>query len=194
MGRIADDDPGLAAYLDRVERYPLLDREAELHLARRWREAGDRRAGDELITANLRFVVRIALRYRGYGLRVADLVEEGNLGLLEALRRFEPERHLRFMTYAGYWARAYILAHVLKQRSLVGVGTGPLQSRLFFGLARERARLVAATRSRCGSRRASAPRPSASARSARASTPRTPRSTRPPTATAIAAARSSAIC
>ncbi len=97
-----------------------------------------------MATSNLRFVVKIARHYGGYGFRLADLVEEGNVGLLEAVRRFEPARKLRFMTYASYWVRAYILAHVLKQWSLVGVGTGPLQSRLFFRLGRERARISTA--------------------------------------------------
>jgi RNA polymerase sigma-32 factor len=83
------------------------------------------------------------MQYRGYGFRISDLVEEGNIGLLEAVTRFDPSRNLRFMTYAAYWVRAYILAHVLKQFSMVGVGTGPLQSKLFFRLARERARLGA---------------------------------------------------
>jgi RNA polymerase sigma-32 factor len=144
MGRIADEDPGLATYFTAVERYELLDREQELALARAYRDGGDKAIGDRLAEANLRFVVRIALGYRGYGMKIADLVEEGNLGLLEGIRRFDPDRGLRFMTYASYWVRAYILAHILKQRSLVGVGTGPLQSRLFFRLARERGRLTAA--------------------------------------------------
>src|SRR5262249_55417594 len=86
----------------------------------------------------------MAMQYGGYGIRVADLVEEGNIGLCEAVRRFDPARNLRFMTYAAYWIRAYILAHVLKQWSMVGVGTGPLQSKLFFRMARERAKITTA--------------------------------------------------
>jgi RNA polymerase sigma-32 factor len=144
MGRVNDEDPGLSAYMTAVERFEHLDREGELRLARDYQRTHDEAFAHRLVEANLRFVVRIALGYRGYGLKVADLVEEGNLGLLEAVRRFDPARNLRFMTYASFWVRAYVLAHVLKQRSLVGVGTGPLQSRLFFRLARERARLTAA--------------------------------------------------
>ncbi len=106
-------------------------------------KAGDRDASNQLVCANLRYVVRIASPYQGYGFRLADLVSEGNLGLLEAIRRFEPERGLRFMTYAGYWVRALVLGHILRQWSLVGVGTGPLQSKMFFRLHRERARLSA---------------------------------------------------
>jgi RNA polymerase sigma-32 factor len=144
MGRIAEEDPGLQTYLTAVERCEELDRRQELDLAEHYRRTQDPALAHRLVRANLRFVVRIALGYRGYGLRVADLIEEGNLGLLEAVRRFEPDRGLRFMTYAGYWVRAFILAHVLKQRTLVGIGTGPLQSRLFFRLARERGRITAA--------------------------------------------------
>jgi RNA polymerase sigma-32 factor len=132
------------AYLAQIQRFPALDRAAEMQLAVRWRERGDVAAAHDLVCANLRYVVKIAHGYRGYGLRVADLVEEGNVGLLEAVKRFEPERGHRFMTYAAYWVRAYILAHVLKQWSMVGIGTGPLQSKLFFRLARERARISSA--------------------------------------------------
>jgi RNA polymerase sigma-32 factor len=135
------DDLGLARYVAAVNRLPQLSREDELALARRFR-AGDQAAGDELVEAHLRHVVKIAAGYRGYGLRIADLIEEGNVGLLEAVRRFDPERGLRFMTYAAYWVRACILTYVLKHWSIVGMGTGPLQSRLFFRLQRERSRLA----------------------------------------------------
>ncbi len=135
-------EEGIGGYLRSVQRYPKLDREAEMLLARRWADERDRRAADRLVESHLRDVVAIATQYRGYGFRLADLIEEGNIGLCEAVRRFDPSRNLRFMTYAAYWVRAYILAHVLKQFSMVGVGTGPLQSKMFFRLARERARLT----------------------------------------------------
>src|SRR5437667_135915 len=141
MARPLEDDAGFSTYLAAIQHFQPLDREEELRLARRWLKRNDREAADTLVRANLRFVVKIAMQYRGYGLRVSDLVEEGNIGLCEAVRRFDPSRNLRFMTYAAYWVRAYILAHVLKQFSMVGVGTGPLQSKMFFRLARERARL-----------------------------------------------------
>lgn len=144
MARLAGDDPGFQAYLSKIQRFEPLDRATELKLARRWLKKGDRDAAHQLVTAHLRFVVKIANSYRGYGIRVADLVEEGNIGLLEAVKRFDPSRNLRFMTYAAYWIRAYILAHVLKQWSLVGVGTGPMQSKLFFRMARERAKITSA--------------------------------------------------
>lgn len=144
MARPLPDDPGFSTYLAAIRQFEPLEREAELALARRWQEDGDRRAADALVRANLRFVVQLARRYRGYGLRLTDLVEEGNIGLCEAVRRFDPSRGLRFMTYAAYWVRALMLAHVLKQWSLVSAGTGPLQSRLFFRLTKERARLTSA--------------------------------------------------
>jgi RNA polymerase sigma-32 factor len=144
MGRPLEEDASFTAYLNAIQQYAPLDRDEELRLARRWRRRGDRAAADALVRANLRFVVKIAMQYRGYGFRLADLVEEGNIGLCEAVKRFEPSRNLRFMTYAAYWIRALILAHVLKQWSMVGVGTGPLQSKLFFRMARERAKISTA--------------------------------------------------
>jgi RNA polymerase sigma-32 factor len=144
MARPLEDDAGFSTYLAAIQHFQPLDREEELKLARRWLKRNDREAADTLVRANLRFVVKIAMQYRGYGLRVSDLVEEGNIGLCEAVRRFDPSRNLRFMTYAAYWIRAFILAHVLKQWSMVGVGTGPLQSKLFFRMARERAKITAA--------------------------------------------------
>lgn len=136
------EDRGFRRYLAAADRFPVLDRQTELRLARRWRKQGDRKAANTLIECNLRYVVQIAMKYRGYGIKVADLIEEGNLGLLEALRRFEPERKLRFMTYAAFWVRAYILAYVLKQWSLVGVGSSPASSKMFFRLNATRSRLV----------------------------------------------------
>jgi RNA polymerase sigma-32 factor len=142
MGRLSlNEEGGFTQYVREIQRFPRLEREEELALAVRWHENKDRVAADSLVQCHLRDVVAIASHYRGYGFRLADLVEEGNIGLCEAVQRFDPSRNLRFMTYAAYWVRAYILAHVLKQFSMVGVGTGPLQSKLFFRLARERARL-----------------------------------------------------
>jgi len=135
-------DQGFSRFLTAIERYPLLDRERELALSRAYRE-GDKASGDLLVCCNLRYVVKIAVGYRGYGFRLNELVAEGNMGLLQAVRRFEPERGLRFMTYASYWVRAHVLSYILKHWSLVGVGTGPMQSKLFFRLHREKARLAA---------------------------------------------------
>jgi RNA polymerase sigma-32 factor len=139
-----NDETRFRVYVDSIQRFQPLDLATEQALARRWQKRGDASAAHALVESHLRFVVKIARGYRGYGLRVEDLVEEGNIGLMEAVRRYDPDRGLRFMTYAAYWIRAYILAHVLKQWSIVGVGTGPMQSRLFFRMARERAKITAA--------------------------------------------------
>jgi len=142
MARYISEEPGLKSYVIAIERFPVLSREEELELARRWRENDDRRAADTLVESHLRSVVKIANKYRGYGIYLSDLVAEGNLGLLEAVRRFEPERGLRFLTYARYWIRAYILAHILKHWSIVDLGTTALQSKMFFRLQAEHARLT----------------------------------------------------
>lgn len=136
----SSDDVGLSRYIERVRAIPLLDREAEHEIAVR-AAAGDAGARAALIEANLRFVVAVALQYRRYGIRLADLVAEGNLGLMIAANKFDPSRGTRFVTYAGYWIRALILDLVVRASSLVGGGSGPLRSKLFFRLRRERARI-----------------------------------------------------
>lgn len=133
---------GLARYLDAIERYPVLDRAQERELSQR-AAVGDKAAADLLVCCNLRHVVAIAIRLRGYGLPVIDLVAEGNVGLLEAVPRFDPSRGLRLMTYARYFVRARMLAFVMDQWSLVGIGRGALPNKLFFSMPRERARLQA---------------------------------------------------
>jgi alternative sigma factor RpoH len=141
MARSIHEEPGLVAFVDQVDRLPTLDREEELVLARRY-QAGDREAGDRLVTGHLRSVVKMAQKYRGYGIYLSDLVAEGSIGLLEAARRFEPDRGLRFLTYARYWIRAFMLSHILKHWSIVDLGTTALQSKLFFRLQAEHARLA----------------------------------------------------
>lgn len=140
LGPSAAQSP-FVAYRAAIRRYQPLDREAELDLAWRYRRDGDQSAAHALVESHLSFVVKVASQYRGYGMQISDLVEEGNLGLLEAVRRFEPSRNLRFKTYAVYWIRAYIVDHLLREWSIVGGGTGPLVSRTFFRLRRERAKL-----------------------------------------------------
>lgn len=141
MARYVNEEPGFQSYVEAVERFPVLSREDELALAERWRVHRDREAADALVQSHLRSVVKVARKYRGYGIYLSDLVAEGNLGLLEAVTRFEPERGLRFFTYARHWVRAYILAHVLKHWSIVDLGTTALQSKMFFRLQAEHARL-----------------------------------------------------
>ena len=136
------DSDSFARYVAHVKAIPRLSREEEHELAVR-AQNGDRVAAERLVGANLRYVVAIALSYRRYGVRLADLVAEGNLGLMIALRKFDPERGTRFVTYAAHWIRALILEHIIRGFSLVGVGSGPLRSKVFFRLRREKAKLAA---------------------------------------------------
>jgi RNA polymerase sigma-32 factor len=119
----------------------MLDREYETELFERLRSAGDARAADEIVRASLPSVVMIAQKYRRYGLREGELVAEGNFGLVRALDKFDPGRGIRFMTYATYWIRAYVIDYVIRSWSLVGAGSGALRSRHFFKLRRERSRV-----------------------------------------------------
>jgi RNA polymerase sigma-32 factor len=121
-----------------VNRFPLLSAEEELELARRYRNEGDLEAAHRLVCANLRFVVKVALEYRNYGVRLLDLIQEGNIGLMQAVRKFDPERGLRLITYAVWWIRAYIQDFIMKSWSLVKVGTTQAQKKLFFKLAQTR--------------------------------------------------------
>jgi RNA polymerase sigma-32 factor len=135
----SSDDTGLSRYIEDVRRIPLLDREQE-HAVAVAAAAGDQDARDRLVRANLRFVVSMALKYRRYAIRLGDLIAEGNLGLMIAIQKFDPHRGTRFVTYASHWVRALILDLVVRASSLVGGGTGPMRSKLFFRLRRERAR------------------------------------------------------
>jgi len=134
-------DPSLSRYIARVRRIPTLSREDEHELAVRLHQ-GDRAAAHRLVEANLRYVVAVAVQYRRYGIRVGDLVAEGNLGLMMAVSKFDPERGTRFVTYAGYWIRAYMLDLVVRSSTMVGAGSGPLRSKIFFRLRRERAKVA----------------------------------------------------
>ena len=129
-------------YVRTVQHYPQHTREEELELVKQFREHGKESARDALVRAHLRHVVAIALKYRRYGLPVADLVAEGNFGIVHALSKYEPERGTRFVTYAAYWIRAYILNYIIRSWSLVGVGSGALRSKTFFKLRRERVRIT----------------------------------------------------
>jgi RNA polymerase sigma-32 factor len=129
-------------YLAAARQAPELGRDEEAELARRWRVSGDRRAANALARAHLRQVVTIALKYRHYGVPVGELVAEGNIGIVRALARFQPERGVRFGTYASYWVRAQMLSHVVKSHSAVGGSDGPMRSQVFFKLRRERVRVT----------------------------------------------------
>lgn len=134
-------DASLSRYIERVRRIPTLSREDEHELAILSLK-GDSTASHKLVEANLRYAVAVALQYRRYGIRVGDLVAEGNLGLMMAVKKFDPERGTRFVTYAGYWIRAYILDLVVRSSTMVGAGSGPLRSKIFFRLRRERAKVA----------------------------------------------------
>ncbi|MBX3268883.1 MAG: sigma-70 family RNA polymerase sigma factor [Sandaracinaceae bacterium] len=138
------DDAPMQRYIQRVRRIPRLSREEEHELALSAR-AGDKNAADRLVEANLRFVVAVALQYRRYGIPVSELLAEGNLGLMMAVDKFDPDRGTRFVTYAGYWIRAYVLDRVVRSTTMVGAGSGPLRSKLFFRLRRERAKVSSVT-------------------------------------------------
>lgn len=135
-----ESQTSLDRYIDRVRAIPKLSRQDEHALALR-AQAGDSEASHQLIEANMRYVVAIALQYRRYGLLLGDLIAEGNVGLVTAIRKFDPERGTRFVTYAGYWIRAFVLEAVVRSSTMVGPGSGPFRSKLFFRLRRERARL-----------------------------------------------------
>ena len=130
----------LDRYIQQVRAIPKLSREVEHELALRAGE-GDQNAADRLVEANLRYVVAIALQYRRYGITLGDLIAEGSVGLVTAVRKFDPHRGTRFVTYAGYWIRAFVLEAVVRSSTMIGAGSGPFRSKLFFRLRRERARL-----------------------------------------------------
>jgi RNA polymerase sigma-32 factor len=121
-------------YLDDIRRFEMLERDQEYNLAKRWREHGDRQAAHQLVTSHLRLAAKIAMSYRGYGLPVSEIISEGNVGLMQALNRFEPERGFRFATYAIWWIRASIQDYILRSWSLVKIGTTASQKKLFFKL------------------------------------------------------------
>jgi RNA polymerase sigma-32 factor len=124
----------LSLYLSEINRFPLLSAEEEQSLAYRWRDEGDLEAAHRLITANLRFVVKIAGEYRSYGMKMLDLIQEGNIGLMMAVRKFDPAKGVRLISYAVWWIRAYIQNHIISAWSLLKIGTTQAQRKLFFKL------------------------------------------------------------
>lgn len=125
---------GLTHYLAQIKKFPVLTQEEETRFARRWRQLGDREAAYRLVTSHLRLVAKVAMRYRGYGLPIADIVSEGNIGLMQAVRRFDPERGVRLSTFALWWIKATIQEYVLRSWSMVKVSTNNAHKRLFFKL------------------------------------------------------------
>jgi RNA polymerase sigma-32 factor len=131
------------AYLYDVRRFAMLERDQEYELAKRWREHGDRDAADQLVTSHLRLAVKIAMGYRGYGLPISEIISEGNVGLMQALKRFEPEKGFRFATYAMWWIKASIQDYILRSWSLVKIGTTTNQKKLFFKLRSAKSKIAA---------------------------------------------------
>ena len=134
---------GLARYLEEIRRFPMLEPDEEFMLAKRWCEHGDREAAHKLVTSHLRLVARIAMGYRGYGLPISEVISEGNIGLMQAVKRFDPDRGFRLATYAMWWIRASIQEFILRSWSLVKMGTTADQKKLFFGLRRAKGRIAA---------------------------------------------------
>jgi len=133
----------LRRYLDDIRKFPMLEPEQEFMLAKRWRKHGDMDAAHQLVTSHLRLVAKIAMGYRGYGLPVAELISEGNVGMMQAVKRFDPDRGFRLATYAMWWIRASIQEYILHSWSLVKMGTTAAQKKLFFNLRKMKARLQA---------------------------------------------------
>jgi RNA polymerase sigma-32 factor len=132
---------GLVRYLEEIRQYPMLSADEEYMLAKRWHEHGDRAAAHKLVTSHLRLVAKLAMGYRGYGLPLADMISEGQIGLMQAVRKFDPERGFRLATYAMWWIRASIQEYILHSWSLVKIGTTSAQKKLFFNLRRLKSRL-----------------------------------------------------
>ena len=137
------NEGGLSRYLDEIRRFPMLEPHEEYMLAKRWREHGDREAAHKLVTSHLRLVAKIAMGYRGYGLPIGEVVSEGNVGLMQAVKRFEPDKGFRLATYAMWWIKAAIQEYILRSWSLVKMGTTANQKKLFFNLRKAKGRISA---------------------------------------------------
>ncbi len=133
----------LSRYLQEIRKFPMLAPEEELELSRRWRDTGDHAAAHKLVTSHLRLVAKIAMGYRGYGLPVGELISEGNVGMMQAVKRFDPDRGFRLATYAMWWIRAAIQEYILHSWSLVKMGTTAAQKKLFFNLRRLKGQMQA---------------------------------------------------
>src|SRR5271169_5354058 len=147
MGRLATADwsvtaeSGLTSYLWQIQRFPILEPHEEYMLAKRWREHGDHEAAHKLVNSQLRLVAKIAKGYRGYGLPISDVISEGNVGLMRAVQRFEPEKGFRFTTYAVWWIRAAIQEYILRSWSLVRMVTTTNRKKLFFNLRKAKRKI-----------------------------------------------------
>jgi RNA polymerase sigma-32 factor len=136
-------ESGLSRYLAEIKRFPMLEPQEEYMLAKRWREHDDRDAAHKLVTSHLRLVAKIAMGYRGYGLPIGEVISEGNVGLMQAVKRFEPEKGFKLATYAMWWIRASIQEYILRSWSLVKMGTTASQKKLFFNLRKAKSKISA---------------------------------------------------
>ena len=136
-------ESGLTRYLEEIRRFPMLEPQEEYMLAKRWREHGDRDAAHRLVTSHLRLVAKIAMGYRGYGLPIGEVISEGNVGLMQAVKKFDPDKGFRLATYAMWWIRAAIQEYILHSWSLVKIGTTAAQKKLFFNLRRVKGQIKA---------------------------------------------------
>jgi RNA polymerase sigma-32 factor len=136
-------DGGLSRYLTEIRKFPMLSKDEEYMLAKRWREHEDSEAAHRLVTSHLRLVAKIAMGYRGYGLPIGEVISEGNVGLMQAVKKFEPERGFRLATYAMWWIRASIQEYILRSWSLVKMGTTAAQKKLFFNLRKAKSEISA---------------------------------------------------
>jgi RNA polymerase sigma-32 factor len=137
------NEGGLSRYLDEIRKFPMLEPSEEYMLAKSWREHGDRIAAHKLVTSHLRLVAKIAMGYRGYGLPIGEVVSEGNVGLMQAVKRFDPDKGFRLATYAMWWIKAAIQEYILRSWSLVKMGTTANQKKLFFNLRKAKGRISA---------------------------------------------------
>jgi RNA polymerase sigma-32 factor len=140
---IPSAESGLTRYLEEIRRFPMLEPQDEYILAKRWREHADREAAHKLVTSHLRLVAKIAMGYRGYGLPISEVISEGNVGLMQAVKRFEPEKGFRLATYAMWWIKAAIQEYILRSWSLVKMGTTANQKKLFFNLRKAKSKISA---------------------------------------------------
>ena len=134
-------ESGVTRYLEEIRRFPMLEPHEEYMLAKRWREPGDRDAAHRLVTSHLRLVAKIAMGYRGYGLPISEVISEGNVGLMQAIKRFEPDKGFRLATYATWWIKAAIQEYILRSWSLVKMGTTANQKKMFFNLRKAKSRI-----------------------------------------------------
>ncbi|GAB6842024.1 RNA polymerase sigma-32 factor [Methylorubrum rhodinum] len=137
------NEGGLSRYLDEIRKFPMLEPAEEFTLAKSWRDGGDRDAAHRLVTSHLRLVAKIAMGYRGYGLPISEVVSEGNVGLMQAVKRFDPDKGFRLATYAMWWIKAAIQEYILRSWSLVKMGTTANQKKLFFNLRKAKGRISA---------------------------------------------------